>query len=98
MVGETDSTRDAIRLTQQLEPDVVLLDAAAPGLSASAATRRIKDVHPGVAVLVLSLIDDENLVALCLQAGASGCIRKDERIRQLAGAIHAACRKHVQAA
>lgn len=98
IVGETNTAKQAIDLAQQLKPDVVLLDATTPGLSASSATRRIKQATPSVNILIVSLDDDETLASLCLKAGASGHIGKHGKSGQLTGAIDAACRKRTQAA
>jgi len=92
VVGEANTARQAIDQAARLRPDVVLMDLVTPDLSGFEATRRIKAVHPGVRVLILSLRDDETLVSRCFEAGASGYIRKNEHASQLQGAIDAVCR------
>src|SRR5579864_6627283 len=77
IIGEAATARQAIDQAERLRPDVVLMDLTTADLSGSEATRRIKAVHPDVKVLILSLHDDETLVSRCLEAGASGYIRKD---------------------
>jgi DNA-binding NarL/FixJ family response regulator len=92
IVGEADTARQAIDQAARLRPDVVLMDLVTPDLSGSEATRRIKAVHPDVRVLILSLRDDETLVARCFEAGASGYIGKNDQPSQLQSAIDAVCR------
>jgi DNA-binding NarL/FixJ family response regulator len=89
IVGEADTATQAIDQAARLRPDVVLMDLVTPDLSGSEATRRIKAVHPDVRVLILSLRDDETLLTRCFEAGASGCIRKDDEPSQLRSAIDA---------
>jgi DNA-binding NarL/FixJ family response regulator len=90
IVGEAATAEQALDLVERVHPDVVLMDATIPDLSGSEATRRIKSIDPGVAVLILSLYDDEPLISGCLAAGASGSIRKDDGYMQLEISIDAA--------
>ncbi len=87
VVGEAPDGRRALELTAKLHPDVVLMDIAMPDLSGYEAARRIKQVHKNVKVLVLTMYDDEELVARCLDAGASGYVLKDTPATQLIYAI-----------
>jgi DNA-binding NarL/FixJ family response regulator len=92
IVGEAATAKQALDLLERMHPDVVLMDATIPDLSGSEATRRIKAIDPSVAVLILSLYDDEPLISGCLTAGASGYIGKNDRSVQLETTIDAACR------
>jgi len=89
IVGEATDGREALQLTAQLHPDVVLMDIAMPDLSGYEATRRIKQEHKEVKVLILTMYDDEDLVARCLDAGANGYVLKDTPAAQLMYAIEA---------
>jgi DNA-binding NarL/FixJ family response regulator len=93
IVGEASTALGAIRKTERLKPDVVLMGEATPEWSSAEATRCIKAHDPAVKVLVLSLNDDESLISSCLEAGASGYLRKDDDATQLQGAIEALCDK-----
>ena len=62
-----------------------------PDWSIAEVTRCIKTINPDVKVLVLNLSDDYSLLSGCLDAGASGYIRKDDDASQLRNAIGAAC-------
>src|SRR6185295_19114892 len=77
VVGEARDGRQAVEKVKELHPDVVLMDIAMPDLSGFEATRRVHEVDPAVKVLMLTMHDEEELVARCLEAGASGYIIKD---------------------
>jgi two-component system, NarL family, response regulator NreC len=89
VVGEAEDGREAVDRATRLQPDVVLMDIAMPVLKGFDATRRIKKERPNVKVLILTVYDDEDLVARCLDAGASGYILKDSPPAQLTYAIQA---------
>ncbi len=87
IVGEATDGRQALQMTGRLHPQVVLMDIAMPDLSGYEATRRIKQEHKGVKVIILTMYDDEDLIARCLDAGASGYVLKDTPAAQLVYAI-----------
>jgi DNA-binding NarL/FixJ family response regulator len=98
IVGEASTARQALQLLKHTRPDVVLMDAAMPDLTGCEATKRIKAKVPGVNVLILTLYDDECMIARCLEAGACGYIRKNDQSLQLKKAINRACGKGDRAA
>ena len=69
VVGEASNGRDALQRVRQLRPDVVLMDLELPELSGLEATRRVVESGVGARVLVLTLYDEEEIVARCLDAG-----------------------------
>ncbi len=76
VVGQAAEGEEAVQLAVTLRPDVVVMDLHMPGVSGIEATRRIRDRAPGVAVLVLTMLEgDESLVA-ALRAGARGYVLK----------------------
>ncbi|MBV8478449.1 MAG: response regulator transcription factor [Acidobacteria bacterium] len=77
VVGEAGSGEEALQLTQQLEPDVVVMDCALPGMSGLATTRRILQQFPQSKVLVLSMHSEDTLVRQALAAGARGYVLKN---------------------
>lgn len=87
VVGEAADGRQAVAMARKIHPDVVLMDIAMPGLKGFDATRLIKKTCPATVILILTVYDDEELVARCLQAGASGYILKDSPPPQLIYAI-----------
>lgn len=87
VVGETSSGRDAIQLTAQLSPNLVLLDVALPDLSGAEVARRIVAALPKVKVLALSLHEDVSSVRALLDAGAAGYVCKRSAGEQLLQAV-----------
>lgn len=76
IVGEVGSGAEALQLLPELKPDVVIMDVAMPGMSGIEATRRIKQIAPEVAVLALTMHEDEQYFLEMLNAGAAGYIPK----------------------
>jgi two-component system, NarL family, response regulator NreC len=74
-------------LTAQLRPDVVLMDVGMMGMSSFEATRQIRKDRPETRIIYLSMYDDEDYVAECVEIGASGYILKDSPAEQLVTAI-----------
>src|ERR1700726_4167821 len=77
VVGEAGDGAEAVRLTKQLKPTVVVMDCALPGTSGLAATRKILETHPEQAILMLSMHSEETLVRQALEAGARGYVLKN---------------------
>ena len=76
IVGEAVDGESAIELTNQTQPDVVLLDVVLPGLGGIEACRRIKQQHPDIPVLVLTSHSQKPLIEQLISAGASGfCLK-----------------------
>jgi len=88
LVGEASNGRDALALTEQLAPDVVVMDVAMPDMNGMEAARRIADAQPGVRVVALSMHADKRFVRQMLLAGASGYLRKGCTFDELVRAVH----------
>ncbi|MFG1628413.1 response regulator [Kribbella sp. NPDC049227] len=76
VVAEAGDGDSAVALVSELKPDVVLMDLHMTGSGGIAATRRLTDDAPEVAVLVLTMLDDEESVLAALHAGARGYLVK----------------------
>ena len=90
LVGEAAGGKEAVRLSRQLQPDVVLMDMVMPGMNGAQATQAIREQSPQVQVVVLTSFPEEDLVEQAMQAGAIGYLLKDVTADELAGAIRAA--------
>ena len=87
IVGEARDGRRAVDLVKELKPDLLLMDVSMPDMNGPDATRRIRMFDEGVKILILTMHEEEDLVAQCLEAGASGYIIKDAPASQLTYAM-----------
>ncbi|MGZ8512380.1 MAG: LuxR C-terminal-related transcriptional regulator [Candidatus Limnocylindria bacterium] len=90
VVGDCRSGSEAVALDARLRPDVILLEEAARGTPAHAATRRLVAAHPGVPVVILANHADEELVLAGICAGAQGFLLKDADPGEFAAAMRSA--------
>ncbi len=90
LVGEAGSGEEAVRLCEQVRPDVVLMDLVMPGMDGAAATQAIRERCPEVQVIALTSFKEQELVQSALKAGAIGYLLKDVSADELAKAIRAA--------
>jgi DNA-binding NarL/FixJ family response regulator len=90
VVGEAVDGASAVALTDELRPDVVVMDLLMPGIDGIDATARIKALHPDVEVVALTSFVEEDRVVAAIEAGASGFLLKDAEADDLATAIRAA--------
>jgi DNA-binding NarL/FixJ family response regulator len=88
VVGEAADGQEAVEMAEQHRPDVVLMDLSLPVLSGVAATKRIRSLVPGTAVLVLSMLSDETAVSSALDAGANGYLVKDCTTTEIVDAVN----------
>jgi DNA-binding NarL/FixJ family response regulator len=91
VVGEAADGEEAVRLVNQLQPNVAIVDIAMPNLNGIEALKQIKKTHPNTAVLVLSAYDDDQYIYAVLEAGASGYLLKNVHGHQLVDAIRDIC-------
>lgn len=87
IVGEAGDGREAIEKCVALDPDVVLMDVAMPGLGGLEATLEIRKKCPRTLILVLTQYDDREYVTRFLKAGVSGYVLKKAAGSELASAI-----------
>lgn len=88
VAGEASTGEGVIALVDQVQPDVVLMDLHMPGGDGVAATRQIVRASPHVAVLVLTMFDDDDSVFAAMRAGARGYLLKGANQADVLRAIH----------
>ncbi len=89
VVGEVGDGEEAIKMTAELQPDIVVMDIVMPNLNGIDATKRIKELYPSVAVLILTAYDYDQYIFALLEAGAAGYLMKGARVSELIDAIRA---------
>ena len=89
VAGTASDGREAVRAAVTLRPDVLVMDIQMPGLGGVAATAEIARAAPGVAVLMLTMFDDDDSVFAAMRAGARGYVLKGAQQDEIVRAIHA---------
>jgi DNA-binding NarL/FixJ family response regulator len=89
VIGEAKDGREAVLIVRELEPDLVLMDIAMPGLNGLEATARISKEVPKVRVIILSMYANEEYVREAIEAGAAGYLVKRSAAVELERAITA---------
>jgi DNA-binding NarL/FixJ family response regulator len=92
VIGAASNGQEAVRMAQELRPDVILMDLKMPILDGAAATKRLLATVPKCRVVALTTFDDDEYVFDALRAGALGYLLKDAPSEQLASAIRSAAR------
>jgi two-component system response regulator NreC len=95
IIGEAETAAEAIRLTDELKPDVILMDIHLPDKNGIEATKIIKEFYPEISVVALTINEDEEYFFKMLEAGASGYVPKRAAPEELLTAIRAAAEKEV---
>jgi len=89
VIGEASTGEEAIALTEELQPDVIVMDLQMPGINGIEATRRIIQTSPHVGVLVVTMFEDDRSVFAAMRAGARGYVLKDTDEEEMLRAIRA---------
>jgi NarL family two-component system response regulator LiaR len=90
VTGEASNGLEAVRICEEQQPDVILMDLRMPHLDGTEATRLIRERWPQVQVLVLTSFQEPELICSVLRAGAIGYLLKNVSADELADAIRAA--------
>ena len=93
VVGQGATGQEAIDLTRQLQPEVVLINVRLIGLSGVDATRAILGEFPGLCVIGMTLVDNQEEARAIREAGAAACISKSGPLEDLVAAIRACPRR-----
>jgi DNA-binding NarL/FixJ family response regulator len=89
VVGQAATGLEAVELAQQAQPDVVVMDLHMPQMNGIDATRHITQRYPQVAVLVLTMLEDDASVVSAMQAGARGYLLKEANRADIGRALEA---------
>jgi DNA-binding NarL/FixJ family response regulator len=92
VLGEAADGPQALRLVEELQPDVALLDIQMPGLNGVEVSRQIRSRFPQVKILILTAYEDDAYVFAALQAGANGYLLKTAGVDELLGAVRSVYR------
>src|SRR3989304_3375259 len=92
VVGEGGNGADALRLGDNLRPDVLALDVQLPDINGVEVTRQLRAKGAAAAVLILTVHDDPQTIFGLLESGAVGHVLKDEALETLVGAVRSAAR------
>ena len=92
VVAQASSGEEAVKLAQEVIPDVVLMDLVMPGMDGVEATRRVKNVSPRTQIIILTSFHQDEYIFPALQAGAISFLLKDVKATELLEAIRRAAR------
>jgi DNA-binding NarL/FixJ family response regulator len=95
VVGEASSGEEALRLVEELRPDVLVLDVVMPGMDGVEVARLLRERRPELRILALSIYDEDAFVFGLLSAGATGYVLKEETPDTIVEAIRAASRGEI---
>lgn len=90
VVGEAGNGDEAVRLAEQLRPDLVLMDVTMPEMDGVEATRQLHIVAPNVKVVMLTMHAEQGVLAEAIRAGACGYLVKDCSTEEIADAVRLA--------
>ncbi|MEK7442818.1 MAG: response regulator transcription factor [Chloroflexota bacterium] len=95
VIGEASDGREAMRLAEELKPDLILLDLTMPGLSGMETLPALRKMTPSAKILILTMHDDVSYLRQALSRGASGYVLKKAADSELISAVRAVLRGEV---
>jgi len=87
IIGEAESGEEGVKLAQELEPDVILMDVNMPGIGGVEACRRILQRNPGQKIIVLTIHNEQTFPKRMLEIGARGYLTKECGVDEMLAAI-----------
>jgi two-component system, NarL family, response regulator DegU len=90
VIGEARDGDEAIRLAEELQPEVILMDVTMPEVDGVEATRQIRQQFPEIRIVMLTMHADQEVLAAAIRAGASGYLVKDCSTEEIASAVRMA--------
>ena len=92
VVGTAGDGEEAVAMTVELEPNIVLMDVSMPGMDGIEATRRVLDANPNTRVVMLTSFSGHDRIKSALDSGAVGYILKDSKPEEVLKGIRSAAR------
>lgn len=92
LVGEAADGAEAVKLAEELHPDVIMMDLRMPGMDGLTAIEQLAEKQPEIAVVILTTFNEDELMVRGLRAGAKGFLLKDTDRETLFDSIRAAAR------
>jgi DNA-binding NarL/FixJ family response regulator len=87
LCGEADNGNDAIRMAEELKPEIIIMDLSMPGLNGIEATRASRKTQPAMKIVLLTLHESAELVRSAFRAGARGYLLKTDAEQELVKAL-----------
>lgn len=91
IIGEASDGQMAVELTEELHPDVIIMDVAMPVMNGIDATKQITSVHPDARVIGFTMNFENSLAEAMQRAGATACLSKSDAIDDLLDTIRSCC-------
>jgi len=86
--GEAENGFDAIRLADELNPEIIIMDVSMPGMNGVEAARQIRKRHPGTKIVLLTLHESSELAGTAFRAGVNGYLLKSDAEQELIRALN----------
>jgi len=88
LCGEAENGQDAVKLAENVRPEIIIMDVSMPGLNGLEATRIIRNLLPDTKILLLTLHSSSELVRSAFRAGARGYVLKSDAEQELVRALN----------